>query len=107
MMRLNRFLVLLIGIYMTTAAWLPLLQVNVAQAIPPETTPVPEFQCKQNFMDMDANKDGKVDVAEFMKAQENATGGDEAMFLQLDRNSDGNLTLEEYCGPQPARAIAE
>jgi Ca2+-binding EF-hand superfamily protein len=106
-MRIRRFIVLFISIGITLGAWLPLLTVDLAQALPPETTPVPELQCKQRFMQMDANKDGKVDVAEFMKAQENATGGDEAMFLQLDHNSDGNLTLEEYCGPQAARGVVQ
>jgi hypothetical protein len=56
------------------------------------------MRCGQRFAELDANKDGKVTLAEFMAVQH--PQGDayaKEMFGSKDANGDGTLTAAEFC----------
>lgn len=56
------------------------------------------MKCPQRFAELDADKDGKVTLAEFLAVQ-HPRGSDFAkeMFASKDANGDGVLTAAEFC----------
>ncbi|WP_417912865.1 RNA polymerase subunit sigma-70 [Candidatus Electronema sp. TJ] len=56
------------------------------------------MRCFQRFAELDADKDGKVTLTEFLSVQ-HPRGSDFAkqMFTSKDANGDGALTAAEFC----------
>lgn len=54
------------------------------------------MKCKDRFIEMDANKDGKISLEEF-KAVKHPQGDPDELFKSRDADKDGALTEEELC----------
>lgn len=88
-------------------------------AVPPTPPMPPAYDCKETFTRADANRDGRIDLDEYSRADYAPPppdglarpavmpGYDELKrrFLGMDRNQDSFLTPDEFCGsgiePQP------
>jgi Ca2+-binding EF-hand superfamily protein len=69
----------------------------------------PMMKCEDMFTDIDANKDGKIDMKEFEaknhppknaprgKGEAKGPRSTEELFKERDKNSDGFLSREEFC----------
>ncbi len=69
----------------------------------------PMLKCEDRFAEMDANKDGKIDMKEFTSREHpkegprgkdfkrRGKGGPEEFFKARDKNNDGFLDKEEFC----------
>ena len=69
-----------------------------------QDTPKPKMKCQKRFMKLDADKDGKVTLQEFMARIKKHTGGKaEEVFRKRDANGDGVLTKEEFCSGRPMK----
>jgi hypothetical protein len=64
--------------------------------------PKPEMKCEQRFIEIDADKDGKVTLQEFT-AIKHPGGKAEEIFKMRDANGDGVLTKEEFCSGKPMK----
>jgi hypothetical protein len=56
----------------------------------------PKMQCKERFATLDTDKDGKVNLEEFM-AVKHPRGNAEEIFRSRDTDGDGALTEVEFC----------
>lgn len=61
-----------------------------------QETTKPKMQCKERFAALDADKDGKVSLEEFM-AVNHSRGNAEEIFYSQDADGDGTLTEIEFC----------
>ena len=64
--------------------------------------PKPEMKCEQRFIEIDADKDGKVALQEFT-AIKHPGGKIEEVFKMRDANGDGVITKEEFCSGRPMK----
>ncbi|MFH0976405.1 MAG: EF-hand domain-containing protein [Spirochaetota bacterium] len=68
----------------------------------------PMMKCEENFASMDADKDGKVSLKEFMTVK-HPRGNAEDVFKAKDTDKDGFLSKEEFCskGPRQRKGRAD
>ena len=84
------------------ATVLALAVIMVGSYVFAQDTPKPKMRCEQRFIELDADKDGKVTLKEFM-AINHPGGSAEEVFKMRDKNGDGALTKEEFCSEKPMK----
>jgi Ca2+-binding EF-hand superfamily protein len=61
--------------------------------------PMMGMRCETHFDAFDSDGDSKLTLPEFA-AWPHARGDADVLFAERDRDKDGSLTREEFCGPR-------